>query len=98
MQTCARHMAGIGGGSHSLLSTSYSRCVPASRHAMVDAVCTLLCDTSSCGTQAMLVGLTLPLYSVHASSKPWHPVLDGASAAGCLLGALRLSSRIHCAI
>lgn len=36
--------------------------------------------------QLMLVGITLPLYSVHASDQPWNPIWDGAAAAGCLLG------------
>lgn len=36
--------------------------------------------------QLMLVGITLPLYSVHASALPWNPIWDGAAAAGCLLG------------
>ncbi|KAK9903260.1 hypothetical protein WJX75_001027 [Coccomyxa subellipsoidea] len=36
--------------------------------------------------QAMLVGITLPLYSVHASDQPWNAVWDSAACVGCLLG------------
>lgn len=38
--------------------------------------------------QAMLVGITLPLYSVHASDQPWNAVWDSAACVGCLLGVL----------
>ena len=33
------------------------------------------------------MGLTVPLYSVHAITEPWHPVWDTSAAACCLLGA-----------
>lgn len=36
---------------------------------------------------AMLVGISLPLYSVHASKQPWNALWDSVACAGCLLGA-----------
>jgi hypothetical protein len=38
--------------------------------------------------QAMLVGVTLPLHSVHAADRPWRPVLDTTAALGCISGEL----------
>ena len=55
------------------------------------AICTTDCTLhhfEEYNVQVMLVGLTLPLHSIHSSSKPWHPVWDTAAAAGCLLGGL----------
>jgi len=37
--------------------------------------------------QLMLVGITLPLYSVHASDRPWNGLWDTIAAIGCILGA-----------
>lgn len=40
--------------------------------------------------QLMLVGITLPLYSVHASDRPWNGLWDTTAAIGCILGAPHL--------
>lgn len=43
----------------------------------------------------MIVGITLPLYSVHASALPWHPLWDSAAAVGCVLGEQCNMARLH---
>ena len=34
----------------------------------------------------MLVGITLPLYTIYTSTAAWHPLWDTLAAAGCTAG------------
>lgn len=45
--------------------------------------------------QAMLVGITLPLYSVHAAGGAWDPVWDSAAAVGCIAGGPNTMALLH---